>query len=489
MAIYSYSQGSVIDEIRFQQSAGGSNRAYLHANSTVSEKTLSEIAIALAKRGWQAVPNSMNGKPTLEIRGFSRASQITDELAKNNWVNGSPKIQIEKQDSVKFGDTVKNRSLFLSGLVYIIGDASFFHYGKKNNSPFDMAAGLSYFGGTASSLLFARKDASDLQVKEVANKMAAYMRAQNINVPDSCSVSSITNDKHKGLIKKADDYFRHYPAEMMNSFFGLAGTCIAIAAMRNKVFGKVSDTALKDMLAKEKISTQAATAKIKNQMRKSGLLDVGLGSLTVASAAFGNIVEEKARDPDSPKKHGLDAVWEWAQERPLAVTGIGYMVSTMFHAASTVSDWRHADSATKKTVAWRGLFVFSNLLAEVLLAISSKGHGKGVISDKSVGNTAISLAGELIATQPARTHDLLIDYMAGFLGRDDVLAMKDKDVKNMLKTQVELMKKNPWAKCIKTLDIPDPIPEKSKVTNDGHKSNWQTVTKSSQNQNSAGQLI
>ncbi len=464
MVTYSYQKTSTIDEITFQQSAGGSFRAYLHTPPTTDEKTLSDIATAMAKRGWQAVPNSKGGKHTLEIRGFNLTSQVTDELQKNNWINGSPEVQQDLKESPKFTDTVKKRSLFLSGLVYIIGDASFFHYGRKNSSPFDMAAGVSYFGGTASSLLFARKDSSDIQVKKVANKMAEYMQSQNIEIPESCSVASITNNKHKGLIKKADDYFRQYPAEMMNSFFGLAGICIATAALRNKVFGKATDPA------------------VKAQMRKSGLLDVGLGSLTLASATFGNMVEEKARDPDAPKKHGLDGVWELMQQHPLAVTGVGYMVSTMFHAASTMSDWKHADSNAKKTVAWRGVFVVTNLLAEFLLAISSKGHGKGVITDKSVNNTTIALAGELIATQPAHKHNLLIDYMAGFLGRDDVLAMKDNEVKNLLKIQVELMKKNPWAKCIKHPVPSAKAPAISPISDNVYKTNWQDIARSSQNQ-------
>lgn len=487
MSIYQYSQGSVIDEVTFVKSDGGSLRAYLHALPDTSEKILGDISLAMAKRGWQVVPHTLNGKQTLEVRGFGRNQQVNGVLFDNKWAHGSAKITSDEKKSAKFTDTIKKRSLFLSGFAYLAGDIFFIKYGHEDNkNKLNIAAGLAYMGGTISSLLFARKDTPDLQIKEIAGKMAAHMREQNIDVPDDCSLKSITEDKHKGIIKTADDLFRRYPAEMMNSFFAIAGACIATAAIQNKIlFPKVSDVALEEMTNKlKKLSphltdyTQTAEAEVKKHMKTSGWLDVGLGTMTMSSAAFGNLVEEKAHDPDSPKKHGMAGVWEWAQERPLAVAGIGYMISTMCHAASTEKDWKHADSITKKSVRWRRLFVATNLLAEALIALSSKGHGKGVVSDKSVGDSAISLAAELIAKQPAAQQNHLIDYMSGFLGREDVLAMKDDEVKDLLRTQVELVKKNPWARCKENLPDVVPTTENKIFVPTTNKKDWQTAVKS-----------
>ncbi len=488
MRVYQYSQGSVIDEVSFVKSDGGSLRAYLHALPDTSEKTLSDISLAMAKRGWQVVPHTLDGKQTLEVRGFGRETQVNSVLFDNKWAHGPAQITNDEKKSTKFTDTVKKRSLFLSGIAYLAGDGAFIKYGLKESSPLNIAAGTAYAGGTLSSLLFARKDTPDLQIKEIAGKMAAHMREQNIDVPDNCSLKSITEDKNKGFIKTSDDLFRRYPSELMNTFFGIAGACIAAAAMRNKVlFPKVSDIALKEMTDKVKglvphltdeAYTKMAIETVKKNMRHSGWLDVGLGTMTMASATFGNMVEEKAHDPDTPKKHGMAGVWEWAQERPLAVAGMGYMVSTMCHLASTMKDLKHADSEAKKSVAWRGVFVVTNLLAEALLAISSKGHGKGVVSDKSVDESVISLAAELIAKQPAAQQNHLIDYMSGFLGRDDVLAMKDDEVKDLLRTQVELVKKNPWAQCKENLPATVQTTENKMLVPTTNKKDWQTIVKS-----------
>lgn len=461
MSIYRYGQGSVIDEVTFVKSDGGSLRAYLHATPNTPEKTLDDIALSMAKRGWQIVPNSMNGKPTLEIRGFGRSKQVTDILSENGWANGKADVEPDKKDNSKLWDKFRKRSLFLSGIVYLAGDVAFIKYGQNDNkNKWNMAAGLAYSGGTWSSL-FAHKDSPDLEIKEIASKMAKHMQEQNINLPDDCSLKSITQDKHNGLIKITYDFFRRYPADMMNTFFGIAGALITVAGLKK--------AGLKDL---DKYSKQAAW------------LDVGLGATTMASAAFGNLVEEKVHDPDTPKKHGLPGVWEWAQERPLAVSGIGYMISTMLHAASSAKEAKslHSLGITKESkqadkkaaVIWRRIFIGSALLAEALIAISSKGHGKGVVSDKSVDNSVISLSAELIAKQPPAKHEYLIDYMSGFLGREDVLALKDTEVKDLLRTQVELVKKNPWAQCKEVLP-PKPLVKNELFASTPEDNKWQAV--------------
>jgi len=55
------------------------------------------------------------------------------------------------------------------------------------------------------------------------------------------------------------------------------------------------------------------------------------------------------------------------------------------------------------------------------------------------------VAADAIVNQPARMQPILIDHVAKFLGRKDVLAIKDEEAKALLMQQVEVMRKNPWA--------------------------------------------
>jgi hypothetical protein len=497
VSVYRYQQGSVIDEVTFVKSDGGSLRAYLHATPDTPEKTLNDISMTMAKRGWQIVPNSMNGMPTLEIRGFGRKAQINDILSENGWAKGKAEITADKKnkDDSRLWDKFRKRSLFLSGIAFMISDACYTIYGKEDKTPLNAAAGLAYMAGGVASSVFARRDTPDLQIKDIAGRMANYMQAQNIELPDDCALNSIVKDKHKGLIKTTDDFFRRYPAELSNTLIGLAGALIATDAIKNRVLGEASKVAITEMLKKEgsnyrkiapNLSEDAYTAMaekaVKKHMRFTGLSDASLGAVTMGSGAFGTFVQEKSHDPDMPKKHGLPGIWEWIQERPLLVTGIGYLVSSGFHLASALKDRKDGDSAKRDAVKWRMGFIGWTALGEVLIAISSKGHGKGVVSDKSVGDSAISLAADLIAKQPPAKQEYLIDYMSSFLGREDVLARRDIDVKDLLRTLVELVKKNPWARCKEVL------PPKPAVTNElfvsPPENKWQTVVAKSMPQNS-----
>lgn len=464
MSAYQYPQSKVIDEVVFAKGEGGAVRAYLHAAPGVDSQTLQAIHKTLHDRHWQMVPYTLNGKPMLEVRGASRESQLLSVLIDHGWVSGAIKKENTNDDHISFKDKIKKRSLFASGFFYVVGDVKFFTYGLKGSSPLDMAAGAFYGAGTASSLLFGRKDPSDLQIQDIAQHMAHYMNEQKITVPAEASIHTIIDDHKKGKIKKADDLLRRYPAELMNSFFALAGVCIAVAAYRRTK--KPMNPEMVEQYMKKKIAgvkgvfpgaripeadlanmRHEAVHKLEKFHKASSWLDVGLGSMTFSSGMFANLVDEKAHDPDAPKKEGLAAAWEYVQEHPMTVAGLGYMVSTLCHAVSTGIEWKIGTTEGKKAIFDRGVFVATNLIAELLVAISSKGHGKGVKSDASISETTLALAADLIAKQPAEMQHDLIEHVAAFLGQPDVLAIKDEEAKRRLYEQVEQLRSNPWC-CV-----------------------------------------
>jgi hypothetical protein len=288
---------------------------------------------------------------------------------------------------------------------------------------------------------------------------------------------------------------------MMNLFFAGAGACIASEAYKHSNShvsrGDVDDVynrKLKDIkksLPASEFSTpdlQALRERTEIKMNKmhklEGQLDIGLGGMTGLSGIFAMLVKEKVPDPDADPKKGIAGLKEAVQHKPLAVAGLGYMVSTLCHAVSTTIAWNNATTERRKSVPFRAIFVGANIMAEILLAISSKGHGSGVKSDNTVDNTVISLAAEAIVSQPVGMQNALIEHVSRFLGRPDILAVKDFEVSKQLREQVELMRKNPWAACKSaaaeqpllpapaivqeaTRRVPKPMPEwQSKVTQD-----------------------
>ncbi len=464
MGVYKYDSSRVIRDVTIRKTDGGHVRAYLGAADGVSQSQLNQIIEDCAAQGWQCTPYNLDGKPVLQVDGFGLESKFIHTAEEKGWLSGASTYKRSKDDHVSFGEALKKRSLAASGLFYLIGDVAFMTYGYKGAGTLNTVAGGLYGAGTASLLTFGRKDQSDLQIRDVAKKLAQYMQEHGAELSNDCSLDSIIDDSKRGLIQKADDVLRRYPSELMNLFYAGAGACIAKSAYdhsqhqfdaNHKDVTNVMNRKIGDI--KKTLPPGAELSFDEGQFRKDthkkmqffhkleGQLDIGLGGMTGASGIFAMSVKEKAHDPDAEPKKGAAGLWEAIQQKPLAVAGAGYMVSTLCHAVSTAVAWNNSTDERRKSVPFRAIFVAANLVAEVLLAISSKGHGSGVKSDTSVDDTVVALAAEAIAKQPAKMQQLLIEHTSKFLGRPDTLALKDYEVAEKLTRQVELMRQNPWA--------------------------------------------
>lgn len=420
----------------FHKAANGGIRAYIHARENTSQDTLNTIICKLQEAGMQCIPYSYDGNPALEVRGFKNESRLVASLQDKKWVSGEARIQNTTDDHVSFADKLKKNTLQASGIFYLLGDACYATYGYKKGHWEDMLAGLFYLCGSSSLVGYGQNDLADLQIKDIAKKIESEVDRQGAALPDNCSLRSITNDYNKGLLSNTNELLRRYPSETMNTFFGLAGACIAASAFRHHI-----------------LHPSGLDAKAIRENTRAGWMDVGLGTMTMAAGAVSALVKEKARDPDDPLPTTVvGKVKDFIQHKPLSVAGMGYIISTLCHAASTRENIKTArrtgDMTVMKSVPYRAAFVGLNIVAEVLMAFSSKGHGEGVVSDVSVDESALAITADLIARQPREMQEHLIEYMAGFLGKQEVLAMKNEEIIAKLHMQVETMHNNPWAHAL-----------------------------------------
>lgn len=436
MTLYVYPDGSPIDQLAVITTEKGGKRAYIRAQAEAEPATLQDIKNDLAGQGWQCIPVTYHGKPALEVRDFRDENKLCERMSAKQWAKGEPKRLPTPEEEYSRADWIKKRSLQASGIFYTGGDLSFLMYGLKEARWEDAAAALAYGAGTWSLVGFGRNDQSDIQIKDLSRRMVNYMQKHEMTLPKNCSLLQIANDHEKGLLGKTEDVFRRFPSEMFCAFTALAGCFVAASAFRHKAMGK------------PRIGADATEIR---KMRQEGWLDVGLGTTTTVSSIVGGAITEKKRDPDEPPAKGLGQVWEWVQEKPLRVTGYGLMVSTLFHAASTVLALKEAhrtgDAKRKASVPFRAAFVASNLIAEFLMAISSKGHGEGVRNDESVEKSMVAIAAELIAKEPPKMHEELIAHMTRFLGAPNVLGGRNDEIEMDLRHELARTLKNPWSGC------------------------------------------
>lgn len=446
MSTYSYPQSAAIDQVTFKKTANGAVRAYLHASAGADGATIKSVLDTLKGLGFECVPFTFEGKDMLEVRGFGREEKMLSLLDGKQFIAGKADIRLDTEDKPTWLEKFKKRTLQLSGLSYLVGDYGLWTYGHGEKNKLIKASSLFYFLGTLSLVFYGRNDQSDLQVHDLAKSLEGFLANEKIALPDGSAMHSIAQDKEKNPVQSLHEFGKRYPSEIFNSVTAVAGLFMALAAYK-KI--KLKPTAGMD-----------ATAISANL--HEGWMDFGLGSLTLGSGIFGTVVKEKKHDPDAPPAKGLSWLWEKMREHPLAVTGIGYTISTLCHAGSTWKAWgearRTGDTERLKSVPRRGLFVGMAFLSEFLLAISSKGHGEGVVNDTSVDNSVIAIAAEVIARQPEEMKEALVQQIGTFLGAQKSLAMKDNEVIEALRRQVDIVRSNPWIKAATSAQAREEVP-------------------------------
>lgn len=428
MTNYLYNPTSTIEKIAFKKADNGSTRAYLVAGDHASEADIVKVVKAICDQGLYAIHSMCDGKPALEVRGYLFEKSVRDLMSGKNFVMGEPKIEQEKGAS--FTESLRGRTLQGTSGFFMAADYCYSRYGYLEGHPEGVAAGIAYGIGSATMGLVGTNAQAVDEIKRQTRKLLAYTKEHGIDTSKSFAVPIVTENNKRDVFHQIVDFLQTYPTEIGNSFTSLAGSLIAYESYKYKVAPKFPA----------------------GHSKASGYMDIGLGLSTITSGLVGAWVKEKKHDPDVPRQAGLAGMWEWIQERPLSVAAFGYMCSTACHTFSTIVDYRKAhstgDQKTLGAVKWRAGFIGCTIIGEILMALSSKGHGEGVKSDPSTEDSVLSIAAEIIVGQKPAVQAELIDNISTFLGRADVLGGKDTDMKQRLAQKVAMMRNNPWAHAL-----------------------------------------
>jgi hypothetical protein len=431
LTIYRYASPSPIDSITFRKTENGSVRAYVHAGNGFDSKNAAEALQSMREQHYTCTAFLFEGKPMLEVRNFGKERDLLETL--KPYLSGEPKVAQEKPDKLTWLDWFKKRTLQLSGITYLVGDYGFMKYNYKEADKLGMTGAFCYFLGTLALVGYGRNDQSDLQVRDLSKDLERFLCKQGVPAPKESALHHAVEEKDKTWLESAHEFGKKYPSELFNSITALAGMFVAASAYKGKISA---------------IPKIGMDAKAIREMRHEGWMDFGLGTITAISGIFATLVKEKNPDPDEPPKKGLSWLWQKIQQHPLAIAGGGYSIATLCHAGSTWKAYKEAkrvnDLERLSSVPGRALFVAMALTSEGLLAISSKGHGEGVVSDNSVDHTALAIAADFIARQPAHAQQDLIKATTQFLGEAKHLAMKNEEVARILTQQVQAMRNNPW---------------------------------------------
>lgn len=449
--LYRYDASSAIDDVTILTNENGGVRAYLHASAHATPERLLTLRNTLNQRGWHTVPTTYEGQQTLEIRGFKKPERLLNVLQQEGVSVGNPLVQSRPNDKRTSSQQLESGTLRFAGMTYIAGDMAYMIYtvqkylhehvkhNKTTNffNKVDIVGGIGYGLGSLSLAFYGSRDQSQNTIQSASEKIEAYMRKEAYAHVEESGVKSASAEPKRGFWGGIDHAIAKYPSETLNSIYVGVGAALSSAAiyraLKEHHLGNIKD-------------------------RNTEIIDIGLGAVTATSAIAGLAIKEKKREEGEEKRGGLLGVWDWIQEKPLRATGYGFMIATLFHAGATIKKWNQGDELVRKSAVWRGIFVAANIVAEIFMAVSSKGHGTGVKPDESVDQTVIAGVADTILRQPIEQRDNLIHQVSGYMASRDVLGGKADEIATELKKQVEALEKNPWVKLGAGLRHKPPTP-------------------------------
>lgn len=510
---YSFGPESLISRVEIVRTETGAKRAYLESALNADKAKLAEVREALAKHGYLTVPIEVGGKPLLEVRKFSSQESLLKQLGEAGGTSGMPAQQMAVQDRVGAWQWIKNNTFKACLSLYAIGDISYIFYGREKekfgskkgaleneqrklfniaphpdekDNPFDKYAGWAYLAGTASSVVSTamRGDQSDEEVYAISEKIRDKLNTEG-GTARSTTYKAIEDDKKTGAFERIKTAFIKHPAEVLNLCYAAAGLFISIAAKQHLTGFKERLNGAQQSLNIAKLSGDAhailaCEEDVNSAMRsiKIAKHDIGLGAITLTSGVLSSVVKEKPKTADEPEPKGIFAkAWRWLEEKPLRIAGGGYLISTLIHIHSTTADYKRiakdresADSfarssnvevkqlaaeklaLAKKEVGithGRMIFCVTNVIAEILMMLSSKGHGEGVKSDATVETSATAIAAENIALQAPEKREELVEKFAEHLASPKVMGGSSVMIARGIRANLKSLDSNPWADTAK----------------------------------------
>lgn len=339
---------------------------------------------------------------------------------------------------------------------------------------FKILSGVGYAIGSFILASYGSRDQAQAEIKNAVQKIDRYILKEQL-VPQGTEtiLTQESGQKKTGWTARIDGVLKRYPSEALNIVY----TGVGLALMRSS-FKQIRGMSaqIKEL---EKIINptkhQLETLKSQKEHRWTERIDIGLGAVTAGSALAGLLItERKPVEGEKEPATWLGKAWRKVQAQPLIATGYGYMIATGFHAAATAKKWqpdalqkaaidkkatgvsltpaetKHIEDLNwnRKVVAGRGVFVGLNVVAELLMAFSSKGHGVGVKSDISIDDSVISATAEFIANQPKAQQELLIQRVSGYMASPDILDEKTDVIASKLREQIANYAYNPWSEAV-----------------------------------------
>jgi hypothetical protein len=302
-----------------------------------------------------------------------------------------PDLQ-DSSDDTPF-EAMKNNTMSKAGYAYLLGDAALFAAGAMKGQWKEASTGALWGIAGLFPAIYGDPKA-ETQLELMSHRLGQHFKKQGIDIPESPTTELLA--RPHGAWQQMEEFFYTYPSQMLNAVYAIGSTTLIASGLKK---GNKGDTAA--------------------------------GLLVMAGALAGLLVQEKKPDPDHPPTTTLGKVSAWFQEKPLRISSAFYWANNVGLLAGALQDKK--TNPANKGYMLKYLTVASYVFGNLMLSMSSKGHGGEGGQDHTAMEKLAESAAHVIASQPKETQEALLQQVAGFLTTDPMAqGMSAAEISTML---------------------------------------------------------
>lgn len=407
---YTWPAGQLVQRLDVRTQSDGRAVAYLYADSTEeTREQRQQLRATVRLKGWGTLSDFRDGAYALRISGISNPSELLDLLKQGNSISGEPTIETraEGPQEKNLLDFVRNHSLRLSGIIYMVGNAFYYMGGRAGKSPDDQRMAISFAAGDGLLGVFGGRD-DNRQFRSLVEKLKTHYEKTGIAVPENASMHVEISRKGQSLWAGTKDFMHEHinalkiAAEVVGGYF-----------------------AFRSGLKRNEAGQQ-------NPYRI-------LGGLVVMAGWTGALLT-KERKPDKEKLENAslpEKAVAYIQEKPLRLAG---WAGLAFNALTFKGALDNRKTPAGK---WNLGAVGAMVSANGLYSISNKTVGGDIKTDAIVGDVYI-VAAQILNKQPDGLREQAIESTAKFLGERPEIQGSRTEIVARLREQMEIQRNSPW---------------------------------------------
>jgi hypothetical protein len=428
MSLYYYREPSPIQEVAFHTSGQQPPVALIAGSDKATAEQLSSIRQTLQSKGWECLPVTIRGKDILQVSGFGSDTSLRNFLAEQKFATGTPE---EIHETAAYGDRktfLQRYSLQLAGILNLIGDIGFLGSGIKKKDPYKITGGSLYTLGGANLTLFGGTR-PDRDMRELTEDTAAFVKDKMGHLDADTGLAKI--DANRQGDRLHDKLYRNAAQNTLGVYTAGAGAMLV-----------------------------SGIKQYRRDPKEYASMWYGISSVVFKVASF--LIPEKVKtdEGNSHKRKGIvTGAIDWVREKPLRLFGYGSVVTDSLLALGTYQEYQASQEKISrgllvkpdKNFYWSGITATTYILADFMIAVSSKDHANASGSlDPDHQRRIEALAVEsILRTSEAERPKLTLE-IAEFLASRPNMKGSASDINNHLQLQIEEMGKNRWANRIAT---------------------------------------